>query len=284
MSDDGFQPFGYRVELLSKLPPDEFKAKAKSRLSGWLEMKPGPRGWIAGPVICLWHEAFRRGGPVLIARIETNTFGSAIVGRAGFSLFMAVLAALALPVTVLMAMSILVSTEFSIRSLLFPALLVGVPGALLWSSHAFRREADPLVRFLERLDKPVTSRMRKTSAKAARSFDHLTLTIDGKDQARPVTADMIERALQELDAGGFMIVASADETYMQVAELGEEFVIERRDGDRHSHFQATHADGSVGHSSEIGQTFDYEPTLAALLAYAGGMPMPPSIAWKKLKL
>lgn len=282
MSDDGFQPFGYRVELLLKLPPDQLKAKMRSRLKGWFEMKPAARGWIAGPIICLWHEAFSRGGPVLVARIETNTFGSAIVGRAGFSLFTAVLAALALPVTVFLAIPFLANAERTIQSLLLPAIFVGIPVALIWSSHAFRHEADPLVRFLERLDQPPASRKRKTSDRPMVRFEHLTLTINGKRQPKPVTAEMIEDALDDLAATGFLIIAAADETYMQVAEVDEEFVIETRDGGQASHVRAVYADGRSGHESDVGTTFSAEVTLEALLAYAAGKPLPSLLAWRPL--
>lgn len=282
MSDDGFQPFGYRFELLSKLPPDQLKAKIKSRLKGWFEMKPAARGWMAGSVICLWNEAFRRGGPVLVARIETNTFGSAIVGRAGFSLLMAVLAALALPVAVLLTFALLSRADGSIQSLLLPVIFVGLPVALLWTSHAYRHEADPLVRFLERLDQPPTSRKRKTWGRPVGRFDHLTLSVDGKEQPKPVTAEMIENALDGLEASGFLIIASADETYMQVAEVDEEFIIETRDGDERSHVRAVYADGRSGHESDVGTTFSAEVTLEALLAYAAEMPPPSILAWRPL--
>ena len=79
----GFQPFGYRFETFTSLPPAEAKAAIRSKKTSIVDAKNGARGWILGPIICLWFSAFDNYSPMLFGLISTNNLGTRVHGRAG---------------------------------------------------------------------------------------------------------------------------------------------------------------------------------------------------------
>jgi hypothetical protein len=70
-----FQPFGYRFDLA-------IRAKRK----GWFASKTGARGWMIGPLLCLWWDPYDKQGPMLIGWLSEDGFGTRIIGRAGSDL------------------------------------------------------------------------------------------------------------------------------------------------------------------------------------------------------
>ena len=81
-----FQPLGYRFEITSPLSLQEAKRRIRLRKMGWLDPKNGARGWIIGPVLCLWLSAFDRHGPMVVARMKHDGMKTKVVGRAGADL------------------------------------------------------------------------------------------------------------------------------------------------------------------------------------------------------
>src|SRR5947207_232306 len=81
-----FQPFGFRFEIQSQMPPSQTKAAIRPRLKKWFDVQNGARGWIIGPFICLWFYAFNRSGPMLLGRMSSDGFTTRISGRAGSDL------------------------------------------------------------------------------------------------------------------------------------------------------------------------------------------------------
>lgn len=276
MSEDARHLIGFTFQVGSGRDPAEFAALIRRQWKAWFDKRSGARGWIVGPVTCLWHSPYWTPGPMVFALILRAERGTKVVGIAGYDLMGAIglaLVGIGVPIAIV---------EMG-GSLLLAALIGGFAlFALAWRAN-LHHEADPIVRFIEKVDKPPEPRKRNSKATATqRVFEQLTLTVDGMVQPGPVTAEMIADALASLAGGGFLIIAAAEETYMQVAEVGDEFIIERRDDDHRSHVRAIYADGRSGHESEAGTTFSAEVTLETLLAYAANKPLPSILAWRPL--
>src|SRR3546814_6101180 len=79
------------------MSPSEVKIAIKSRKKGWFDAKNGARGWIVGPLICLWFSAFDQYGPMLFGVISSDAAGSRVRGRAGSDLNGVVMFSLLIP-------------------------------------------------------------------------------------------------------------------------------------------------------------------------------------------
>jgi len=144
-----FQPFGPRFDIRSPLSPESAKAAIRKRKRRWLDPKNGARGWIVGPLICLWWSPYNQQGPMVIGRIAKDGSGARISGRAGLDLngviAVLVVSIVAIPVTWIMAAAGQISSE---GALLFAGLFGGIVALGFWARSFFHREAEPLVRFL----------------------------------------------------------------------------------------------------------------------------------------
>ena len=153
---------------------------------------------------------------------------------------------------------------------------------VLWTKHLFRREAEPLVRFL----KDVATKSGPSSQAprtAGAEVPGLVLTVSGEDHAGAVTPDIPHEALLGIGPDGFAVLASAPEIYLQTAWRDGGFIIEMREGDAGRHFRATRS-GSPVHSRDRSRvTFTFEEVLAVFIAYASGTPTPSSVAWETLR-
>ena len=185
-----FQPFGHPFGISSSLSASELKKSIRSRNKGWFDMNDGARGWVVGPVVCLWFSAFDRQGPMLLGWISRNTWGTQITGRAGSDLNGLLVLAVLTPFMIF-AVFMMVSTGGS-RSLdaavLASGLYVFICGIVLWTKHLFRREAEPLVRFLRDVATK-SSPPRQAGPSAGAKISELVLSVNGEDQG-PVTSDI----------------------------------------------------------------------------------------------
>jgi len=144
-----FQPFGYHFTVKSEFSPAQVRALIRLNKKKVLDPKVGTRGWVAGPFICLWLDPYSSTGPSLFGFICADGAGTRIHGRAGSNLFGIVFISLVLFLTVL-ALSMLLTDRASIAQ--FVGLLLVAPilvPLLYWQAHRKRREAEPLVRFLD---------------------------------------------------------------------------------------------------------------------------------------
>ncbi len=227
-----FQPFGYPFDISSPLSPADLRKSIRSRSRDWFDMKDGARGWVVGPVVCLWFSAFDRHGPMLLGWISRNTWGTRIAGRAGSDLNGLLLLAALTPFTVF-CLFMLASSGGSRsleRAVFAGGIYALICGIVLWAKHAFRREAEPLVRFLgDAATKTSPSRQAPPTAEA--SFSGWVLTVSGEDHTGDVTPDTIREALLGIGPDGFAVLASAPEIYLQTAWQDGGFIIEKRDGD-----------------------------------------------------
>jgi hypothetical protein len=273
-----FQPVGYPFEISSALSPPGLKRSIRSRTKGWFDMKDGARGWVVGPIVCLWFSAFDRHGPMLLGWISRNTRGTRIVGRAGSDLN-GVLLLVALTPFIVFYLSMM---PFTGGVAFFAASWVLICGIVLWAKHVFRRDAEPLVRFLKEVAKK-SDPSRRAQPAAAADFSGLVLTVNGDDQAGGVTPDTIHEALLGIGVDGFAVLATAPEIYVQTAWHDGGFIIEKRDGDEGRHFRAARSGRPAGPKDRSRLTFTFEEVLAVFLAYASGTPMPASVAWETMR-
>jgi hypothetical protein len=201
-----FQPFGYKFDIRSRLSPAQAKVAIRERKKDWFEPADGARGWIAGSFICLWFSAYDSQGPVLLGWISPHGSGSRITGRAGSDLNgVAFIAPVLLAIVLSMACSMIVTGDYSagtVRALLFLAALLALG---LWCKHVFRKEAQPLVRFLKAAVADESSEGAKSAI--GRLKEDLALSVAGEEIAPPVTLNAIEQALLDVGAGDFLVLA-----------------------------------------------------------------------------
>lgn len=274
-----FQPFGYEFDIRSRLSPAQAKAAIRERKKDWFEPADGARGWIAGSFICLWFSAYDSQGPMLFGWISPHGSGTRISGRAGSDLNgLAFVAPVLLAIVLSMAISMIVAGDHSpgtVRTILFLVVLLALG---LWFKHIFRKEAQPLVHFVEAAVADEASKRAKSPVGPLKK--HLTLSVAGEKIATPVTTDAIERALLDVGAGGFLVLAVAEEIYLQTASRdADRFIIEWRDGAVSRHFRAVRSEITRGGGPKS-DLFSFDEVLLALTAFATDTPMPVIVAWK----
>lgn len=269
----GFQPFGYRFEISSNLPPAQAKAAIRSRKTSILDAKNGPRGWTAGPFICLWFSAFNRYGPMLFGLISADNFGSRVHGRAGSDLNGVLMFTLLIPLMAWLVFKMISEDQASGRQLLIIALVFLVGGPLMfWSAHKNRKDAEPLVRFLRKTLTQPAPRSRSTVG-ARNIHDGLRLILNGDCIEGPVTDDAIENAFMRVGNQDFLIVESGPEHYLQTASRDGRYILEVRSGPD-EHYQAIRNGKVVGERANADDTFTYEEVSTAIASYASGDPLP----------
>ena len=272
----GFQPFGYRFEVRSPLPPAGVKAALRSRMKGWFDASPGARGWIVGPFMCLWLSALDRRGPLLLATVGHGDLGTRVTGRAGSDLNGLAAYTLLLPVLAFSLYMLIATGEDSLQTVIIVSAVLLTSPLVFWWSHKDRRQADPLVRFVEdavaRAD--VAGSTEPTELAASRT---LTLTTSGVDRVAATIED-IREALLACGDGDFVILSAAGEIYIQTALADGGYVLERRDGDAQVHFQAVRSDDPSA------TTFAFEEVEEAFLAWAEDTPTPDWLVWEPMRL
>lgn len=280
-----FRPFGDPFEIRSALSPATLKRAIRDRSKGWFDMNLGARGWIVGPIVCLWHCAFEKFGPVLIGRIQPDGYGSKVSGVAGSGLY-----SLLFFVPILSVLIVLVSifgllSSNRISPLVF--FLILILTAFLWGTHASRKAAEPLVRFLKQVAGASAPKPRVSPANVANVdfADAWTLQVNGGKAAHPVTSSSLNEALSKLGEGGVAVLATTPETYIQTVWLDDGFVVEKREGSSESHFRATHVEiPSITIDGSPQTLFAYDLMLAIVTAYASEEAPPPGVEWERMSL
>lgn len=277
-----FQPFGYSFEIYSHFPPAEVKSAIRAKKKRWLDAKSGARGWIVGPVICLWNSAFDRYGPMIVGMIESDGFGTRLRGRAGSDLNGIVMLTLLVPFLCFVLYKGVLQDGGEFLGLVWPVVFVVllVPFAY-WSAHSDRREADVLVRFLRDVMEP--QRKGQVRARGAVEFSkNLCLAVNGDKEDTPATSQALDASLGRLECDGFLILERADEDYMQTLCLGEYFKIEWRDGDRSKHYRAEREVGGAAGGQQLDNLFTPDEVFEVLCAYGAGASAPSYVKWMPL--
>ena len=147
-----FKPLGYHFEINSHLSPQELRRQLRENKNRWFQAKDGPRGWIVGPFMCLWSSALDRYGPMVLARISPNNFGTKISGRAGADLNGTLLFILITPFMAWLTWKMHDSGQGSFRLFLVVGVIFGLGLPLtLWVNSSDRSHADPLVNFIRKV-------------------------------------------------------------------------------------------------------------------------------------
>lgn len=260
-----FRPFGDSFEVYSPLKVEEAKSSIRKRLRPWFDLSKGARGWIAGPVICLWLSAVDQQGPSLLGIIRPDGSRSRLSGVAGLDL-LGGLYALAFGAALVALLSFRPAGDLISIGLVSAFIMLG-----LFLRHLFRNDAKPLVRFLE-------SAVGQTSLARARIQatelpGGLQLTLNGVLEARPAQTDRLLFLIDSLTEGEFVILSRADGIYVQTAcEVGG-FLVEMRNGGPDSHLVVYRPDG---------EGVDAAMAVQLVLAWATEQPEPEGVAWRGL--
>lgn len=261
------------------MPPSNTKAAIRARKKSWFDTNSGARGWIVGPFLCLWLSAFDRHGPMLFGRISRDNLGTRISGRAGSDLNGLALYLLLLPLLAFFLYQMILAGEATTNQIPIIGGLILLSPLMLWLSHKDRREAEPLVRFLQDVTNlsAVTRRSRAKSVRLTKTFE---LDVSGDKAPQPITGDAIYEALLATGIGDFIILAADTETYIQTLGREAGLTIEKRDGSADQHFRATRQ-GGIPNSNKTDH-FSFEETWDVIAAYVSGSPMPAFIAWERM--
>ena len=65
--------------------PEQVKTEIRAALVDWFELREAPRGWIAGPFMCLWRTAQTAGRDNSLRRIFATFWKLAAFGFVGAS-------------------------------------------------------------------------------------------------------------------------------------------------------------------------------------------------------
>ncbi|HEY6815344.1 MAG TPA: hypothetical protein VI168_07385 [Croceibacterium sp.] len=272
-----FQPLGYRFELISTLPLAEAKGRLHANRAGWFDVKDGPRGWMVGPLFCLWLSAFDRHGPMVFGVIGEHRRGTRVRGLAGSDLNGVLTFTLLIPLMVFLVLTTLADDSASPALLMMPAVVLLVAGALVyWSAHKDRRQAERLIEFVEDALGKVRPRVERRSTRRPAHALPMQLIVCGDQQdGVPATAEAIIQAVETVhdQADGFLILVRCDEFYMQVAVTYGGFVLEKREGNEASHVVAKRTNGEAA-------PFSPDEICEALLGYLEGVADPPEVRWE----
>jgi hypothetical protein len=221
---------------------------------------------------------------MLFGRITRDKLGTRISGRAGSDLNGLAMACVLLSVLALLWYPMLADGAYSTKQIAITGGgLMALFLLVFWTKHAFRRDAEPLVRFVRDV---VTASGRPARAKSATVAVSKALTLDvgGETREGPVTPDAIHDALVGLGTRDFVILASGPETYIQSASHDGGYVLEMRKGDELKHFQAVRRTGARAAACAPEIVFTFEEALEAFLAYAAEAPMPRFLSWERMPL
>lgn len=138
-----------------------------------------------------------------------------------------------------------------------------------------KREAEPLVNFLRDVLTPEGKASRKARQSVAIA-KKLVVDLNGDVLRGRVTANRLHTALLDVGSGGFLILSTAPDVYVQTAFRDGGYVIEERRGGS-LHFEAIRTDGNA--SDNI---FTFDEVYQALLAFATDAPPPGFLRWERM--
>lgn len=277
----GFQPFGYRFEVCSSSNPDDVKSAIRAKKKTIFDPKNGARGWIAGPLLCLWFTGLDSRGPMLFGFISKDGSGTRVSGRAGSDLNGVLGFALLIPAMAFLVFQMVSQDQASLRQLLVIGFVFLAGGPLVfWFAHKDRRDAEPLVRFLQK--EIGTPKSKAPKSPHLRMRTGLKLSANDQGSSVPLSADAIRDALLQTGTNDVVILEAAPEDYVQTIGRDGGFVVEQRKGSASQHFGAWRRDGTFGGSeSEI---LSFDDAVAVFTAFGAGTQMPTSLIWKPVDL
>ena len=106
------------------------------------------------------------------------------------------------------------------------------------------------------------------------------MTVSGEERPGCITAEAIHNALLHAGVGDSIVLATADENYLQTLLQADGFVLEKRDGDRFHHYKAARR----ADTSDERAYFEFEDVLATLIAYGSDSQLPEIVTWESMDL
>lgn len=276
-----FEPFGYRFEIKSPMSTSEVKGAIRSRKKGWFNTQDGARGWIAGPIICLWFSAFDRYGPMLFGVISQDGTQTRVDGRAGSDLNGMVMISLLLPILILLGYQSFSKGDATLSGALwFIAFSIASVSGIFWMAHSERRTAEPLVLFLHDTLTDSGKRLRQKSSGIVIAKE-LVMTIGGDRVSGVVTPNAIHDALINLGINGFVALEEGPEMYIQTAFRDGAYIVEKRDGGSSKHFRAIRDNVNPRFLEHQNDLFEFEEVRELFMSYASQASTPHFMIWKK---
>ncbi|MFB0612173.1 hypothetical protein [Aurantiacibacter poecillastricola] len=267
-------PRPFRIQ--SRLPPEQVRGLVKGAFVDWFEIREAPRGWIIGPLMCVWRTAFTNDNTVyaLILRAGWRT------RVVGFSL-----SDVARPFFALCLLAILwgiwnqyAAGEMLLRGAILFSVIIGALFTLLARWPMAKREP-PSVRFLRRLieqDRAVSEEVEEVPLPTFECNPRaLDLILSGMPTGRVESAADVISAFRKVEDASeeFIILAASDEQFIQSAPMGDGFIVEWRDGSEDRHFTARLA-------ADREEELCAREALALLLTFAHDAAWPDSVIWR----
>lgn len=278
-----FQPFGYPIQIESRMALVDAKSAIRRRMKGWFDPKNGARGWILGPFICLWFSGINERGPMVLGIMTGDSHGSRIKGSAGSDLNGTIWLTFVTIITLAIILSTSNQWSQDLRQLVVLAIVFGVGVPLtLWMASKDKREAEPLVKFLRDVLTPEGKASRKVRQSVA-IFKQLTCNLNGDLLKGRVTANRLHTALLDVGPDGFLILSTAPDVYMQTAFKDGGYVIEERKGGT-IHFEAIRTNVDKKVDSVPDNIFTFDQVHQALLTFATDAPSPDFLRWERMHI
>lgn len=236
----------FRIDCADQ--PEQVKVTIKEALSDWFDPREFPRGWIAGPVICLWRTAMTNDN-IVYAVILRDGWRTRIIGFT-LSQFARSFFIFALLGAIIWLIASTVQGDLFLIGTLPLAILCGAALAVLifWPESS---QEDRTVTFLREVVEGQTRKPRLqpafTRPATYGEARALELVVSGRSVASLATAEAVIAAFRAMDDGEeeFLILAAGENEFFQSAPGPDEFFVEWRDGCRERHFVAQCA-GSEG--------------------------------------
>lgn len=219
--------------------------------------------------MCLqWSALGDRTGAVVLARIVEDGLGSRVHGRAGFDLASLGLIGVVAGVVIFSMYELAVQSTDVASLLLFSAVFLLVPGAVLWLRIASPEDAEPLVRFLRRvLETPAVCPSQHAPSHFGRTpVQSVRLNVDGQDVAAP-SEDDLSKAILAMKPESFLIIDFGSNNFMQTVFEYDRFILEKCDGSDHELYRAK-------------GDFDRNDVIAVMTTYLRGSQSSLPIVWE----
>ena len=254
------------------------KSAIRTKKKAWFEPKNGPRGWVIGPAVCLWFSAFNQHGAMVIAILKSDGFGAHMVGRAGADLNGMAFFLLLTPLIVWLTWQMHLHGQGTTQAYIAIGLVLGLGLPFtLWMNSKDRRDADPLVSFLRRV---TTQGTRPESLSDERHT--IKVQLASRNEALDISDKELFEELAGLANGNFIVLAKADEHYMQAVSTHSHLIVEKREGGPSKHFRAELPKGEFDGALEY--DFSLSRAFHVLSSFAKGHQPDRDLSWKRVTI
>ena len=278
-----FEPFGYRVDLLAPYSMAETQGRIRAGLKPLFEPRNGARGWVVGPLFCLWFSMVNRSGPMVFGIISQEGDQTRLRGRAGADLNGIAFITLGafMGISALLGAIRKEDTGFGDPLLLAAIVFGGVP-FLWWMAHRDRRQADPLVRYLSDAVGGSGQSLRAKS-RAVTVMPGLVLSVGDEKLNRAVTSDLLHDLLIGVAPGSSLKVETKTSGYIYIVFRDGDYAIGKAEAPEHGRLYAVHKDTETIQRALKHDVFTFEEAREILMAYVSSAPDPAFLEWSAVK-